>query len=1093
MKCSRCGQLLPPAAKFCPECGHAAGSPAAPPARFASPDVYTPRHLAEKILTSRAAIEGERKLATVFFADLEDSLAQIARRDPEEASRLLDPMLERMVDAVHRYEGVVNQVMGDGIMALFGVPVAHEDHAVRACYAALRMQETIGVFAREVRTASGAQLRIRIGINSGEVVVRSLGGDLRTDYSAVGRTTHLAARLEKMAAPGTILIAPETLDLVRGYVRVKALGPKLVRGLGQLVDVYEVIGADHAPSRVHVQGPTGLSRFVGRAAELSRLQTVLARARHAAGQVVTLVSEAGLGKSRLYWEFLRSSGVEGCRIVDVACVAYLRTTAYHPIVQLVRVLFSIEEGDAPPVIRAKIDGALAGDPRLHAAATTPLSWLLDAPVDDPGWAALAPEQRRRRVADAVTGILARESRVQPLIVLLEDVHWADAETHAVLDALVDVVENLPVLLLVSMRPEHRRRWGHRPYYHELRIDPLTAESATELLRDLLGPDPGLDALKRLLVARTDGNPLFLEEMVRTLRETGVLAGDRGACRLTRVVEAVHVPPTVQAILAARVDRLAEADKRLLQSAAVVGPDVPLALLEPIAEDADHASVRVGLAHLLDSEFLYESRLFPELVYSFCHSLTQDVVYDGMLLERRRALHAKVVGAIERLHAGRLAEQIERLAHHAVRGEQWAPAVRYLRQAAARARARGANRDALTWLEQAVTVLARLPETGDNLAQAIDVRLDLRGAFYALGEFDSMRAAIREAERLADALGDARRLGWIAFHVGEYLRLAGRLDEARERLERARATADELQDLSLQVATNQYLGLTRHALGDYVGAAASMRTVLSLPLDHLDAADFSHSQAASPSGFRAVSTAWLARCLAETGAFPDAIAFGRRAVQEAEDLGHPYPLAITRWTLGSVCALRGELADADALLSTALEGAEAANLTVLLPQVMRMLGWVRAVTGRVDEGLELLMRALALAESMRIDLAYPAIWGQLGEVHLLAGRAEEAERFCRLAVERARAAGQRGDEARALRLLGDVSAERGPAGAAAAEREYGAAASLAEAAGMRPLVARCHRDLGRLFQKTGNPVAAARHLAAARDLSAPMGTAADLGE
>jgi class 3 adenylate cyclase/tetratricopeptide (TPR) repeat protein len=1086
MKCARCGTESMPAAKFCADCGAALRQASA---RFASPQAYTPRHLAEKILNLRGAIEGERKVVTVLFADLEDSLEQIARRDPEEASQLLDPVLGHMVDAVHRYEGIVNQVMGDGIMALFGAPVAHEDHAVRACYAALRMQETVGAFAREVRSASGAQIRIRVGVNSGQVVVRSLAGDLRMDYSAVGLTTHVAARLEKMAAPGTILIAPDTRDLVTGYVRVKSLGATPVRGLTQPVEVFEVVGAEVAKSRVHAQTLAGLSRFVGRAVELARLENALERARRSDGQVLALVAAAGMGKSRLYWEFLRSGHAKGCRTLEATCIAYLRTTAYRPVVELIRMLFGIDEADGPTAIRTKITAALAAEPRLHATALPPLLWLLDVPVDDPEWVDIDPEQKRQRVVDGVKGVLARESRRQPLIILVEDIHWADAETQKLLDALVESLPALAVLLLVSFRPDYRNRWGHRSYSYELRVDPLTPESAAELLRDLVGTDPALDPLKRLLVARAEGNPFFLEEMVKMLRETGVLAGDRGAGRLAHVVHAVDVPPTVQAILAARVDRLPDADKRLLQSAAVVGPEVPVALLETIVEDPDEHVVQAGLAHLRDAEFLYESRLYPELVYSFRHTLTHDVVYDGVLLERRRALHAKLVGAIERLHVGRLAEHVERLAHHALRGEQWGPGIGYVRQAAARARARAANQEAVGWLDQAVAALAHLPETPSTLAQSVDVHLELRGAFYALGEFDRMLASIHEAERLATTLGDPRRLGWVAFHRAESLRLAGRLTEAREHLERARATADELRDLPLQVAANQYLGLTRHALGDYVGAAANMQTVVSLPLEQVEAADFSHSLAASHAGFRAVSTAWLARCLAETGRFNDALSFGRGALRAAEELGHPYPVAFTRWALGSVYGLRGDLGEADALMSAALTDAETANLAVVLPQVMRMLGWVRAMAGRIDEGLDLLTRALSVAESMRIDVAYPAIWGQLGEVHLLAGREEPAERFGRLAVERARAAGQRGDEARALRLLGDVAAARGPAGAADAERAYLGAVSLAETTAMRPLVARCHLDLGRLFNRTGKPAAAARHAATARELLTAMGMAA----
>ena len=1028
--CAHCSALLSAGARFCPECGNAAAvDPAGfAPSRFSSPAGYTPPHLAEKMLTSRAALEGERKQVTILFADLADSMEQISRSDPEEAQALLDPVLERMIGAVHVYEGTVNQVMGDGIMALFGAPVAHEDHAVRACYAALRMQETLEAFARDLESRRGIRVQVRVGLNSGEVVVRALGGDLRMDYSAVGRTTHLAARMEQMAAPGTILAARATRDLVAGHVRLKAVGRRPVRGLHEPIELFEVVGAEAPRSRFHAQSLTGLSRFVGRTDELARLEGLLNQARRGSGRVVALSAEAGMGKSRLYWEFLHSPLAKGCRVLETDCVAHLRATPYRPAVDLLRACLAIDDTDGAESIRRKIAATL-GEDAGSSATTAPLLWLLDVPVDDAQWNGIEAHQRRQWVVDAFKGVIARASRSEPLIVLIEDVHWADPDTRALLDDLVDGVATLQVLLLLSFRQEHRHHWGHRSHYHELHLDPLSSVSAAELLEDLLGGDPALDSLKRLLVSRTDGNPFFLEEMTRNLRETGVLTGPRGACRLARAVHSVHVPPTVQPIIAARVDALPDAAKRLLQSAAVVGPDVPLALLQQVSGDISEAVLRSDVALLREGEFLYESQLYPDLVYSFRHAITHDVVYDGVLSDRRRGLHAMLVGAMERLYAGRLADHVERLAHHALRGEQWDKAVGYLRQAAGRARERAANREAVAWLTQAQAALAHLPETPENLGLAVDLRFDLRGSLYPLGEFELIASTLREAEKLGAALGDERRLAWVAFHLGECLRLAGRLTEAREQLERARGAAVIVGDPALRVAANQYLSLTRHALGDYAGAAADMRTVLSLPLERPEVAEFSHTQAGSSAGFRAVSTCWLARCLAETGEFEAAIDAGREALRAAENLPHPYPLATTRWALGSVYALRGDLAAADVLLSAALAGSEAAGLTVTLPQVMRMVGWVRAMAGRPAEGLQFLQQALAAAKSMGIEVAFAAIWSQLGEAHLLNGERDEAARVARLALERAQAAGQRGDEARALHLMGAIAA----AGAGTAPR------------------------------------------------------------
>src|SRR5262245_57425670 len=438
-KCAQCGTALPAGAKYCLDCGQPVGTPTGT-GRFASPDTYTPRHLAEKILTSRSALEGERKLVTVLFADLKGSMELLADRDPEEARKILDPVLERMMEAVHRYEGTVNQVMGDGIMALFGAPLAHEDHAVRACYAALRMQETVKRYAEEVHRSAGVPLHIRVGANSGEVVVRSIGSDLHMDYTAVGQTTHLAARLEQMAMPGSILIAPETLRLAEGYVVVKPLGERPVKGLDSPIEVFEVVGAGTVRSRLQAAAVRGLTRFVGRDAELEQLRQALERAGTGHGQVVAVVGDPGVGKSRLFWEFTHSHRTEGWLIVESSSVSYGKATAFLPLIDLLRHYFEIEARDEARKIREKVTGKLLSLDRALEPSLPALLWLLDVPVDDPQWQQLDPPQRRQQTLDGIRRLLLRESQVQPLLLVFEDLHWIDAETQALLDS---VVESLP--------------------------------------------------------------------------------------------------------------------------------------------------------------------------------------------------------------------------------------------------------------------------------------------------------------------------------------------------------------------------------------------------------------------------------------------------------------------------------------------------------------------------------------------------------------------------------------------------------------------------------------------------------------------------
>jgi class 3 adenylate cyclase len=535
LACPQCGAEISPGKKFCRACGTALSGRV--PDRSLSPANYTPKHLAEKILTSKGALEGERKQVTVLFADLKGSMELLADRDPEEARKLLDPVLERMMEAVHHYEGTVNQVMGDGIMALFGAPLAHEDHAVRACYAALRMQRRVNLYADELQQQGGTPVQIRVGLNSGEVVVRAIGSDLRMDYTAVGQTTHLAARMEQMAKPGSVLVTGDTLKLAEGYVQVRPLGAVPVKGLDTPTRVYELTGSVPARSRLQASAARGLTRFVGRDSELQQLAQALERAAAGHGQAVAVVGEAGVGKSRLVWEFTRSHRTHGWLVLESGSVSYGKATPYLPVIELLKAYCRIQERDDPREIRERVAGKLLMLDRALEPLLTPLLALLDVPVDDAAWDALDPPQRRQRTLDAVKRLLLRESQVQPVLVVFEDLHWIDSETQALLDGLVESLPTARLLLLVNYRPDYQHAWGGKTYYLQLRIDPLPPQSAEELLNALLGDDRTLAPLTQMLIARTEGNPFFLEESVRTLVETLVLVGKRGAYRLAKTPDA----------------------------------------------------------------------------------------------------------------------------------------------------------------------------------------------------------------------------------------------------------------------------------------------------------------------------------------------------------------------------------------------------------------------------------------------------------------------------------------------------------------------------------------------------------------------------
>jgi cytochrome P450 len=985
-----------------------------------------------------------------------------------------------MIDAVHRYEGTVNQVMGDGIMALFGAPLAHEDHAVRACLAALRIQESVGQYAEGVQRAHGVPLHVRVGINSGEVVVRSIGTDLQMDYTAVGQTTHLAARMEQMALPGSILATVNTVRLAEGYVKLRPLGPVPIRGLRDAVEVYELTGAMPARTRLEVAAVRGLTPFAGRSGELAQLHAALERAGEGHGQVVGIVGEPGVGKSRLTYEFARSDRAAGWLVLAGSAPWLGRTTPYRPVTDLLRAYFDVAERDTHADIRDRVVARLAAlDPALDAARPALLA-LLDLPVEGDTWAVYEPQERRRRTVDAVKRLLFRISQGRPLILVFEDLHWVDSGTQAVLDGLVESVPMAPVLLVGTYRPDYRHAWGARSYYTQLRVDPLPSKTAGELLDLLLAADARADRLKGMLIESTGGNPFFLEETVRTLVETGALVGERGGYRVASDLGAVQVPVTVQAVLGARIDRLPPEDKRLLQTAAVFGKDVPLTLLQAI-DDTPEGALRAGLARLQAAEFLYEARLFPDVEYTFKHVLTQEVAYGSLLHEHRRALHARIVEAIERLAGDRVEEHVDRLAHHALRANLWDKAVSYAHRAGLTASARSASREAVAWVEQALAALDHLPESREKLERAIDLRFDLHSSLIPLGALRRILDTLREAEALAQALDDRRRLGRVFAYMATCYWWMGEPRRAVESGERALAIAAALEDPALEALTNQRLGQAYATVAEYRRAIDILTRHIERPRQAPIQGRFGMAGLAS-----ATARAWIAWCLGNVGEFATAIRVADETVRVAEAVGDRYSLAVACAGAGQPHLLQGNLDDAIAWLERSAQITRQAGFVPLFLLTASDLGLAYARSGRVAEGLVLLEQVVEQSGRIEVVPTHTRAQMYIAEAYLLAGRAADARQAAERALDLIRRHDQRFGEPETLKILGDVHAAAEPDAPAPAEACYREALALAARLEMRPLVARCELALGALLLRAGRRAEAAATLARARATLAELG-------
>jgi class 3 adenylate cyclase/tetratricopeptide (TPR) repeat protein len=1027
--------------------------------------------LSDPILASRNALEGERKHLTVLFADLKSSMEILANRDPEDSRKILDPVLEYMMEAVHRYEGTVAQVMGDGIMALFGAPLAHEDHGVRACYAALRMQESIDRYADDIRRREGVPVQIRVGLNSGEVVVHSVGSDFHLGYTAVGRTAHLAARMEQAATPGSVLMTLDTFRLVEGYVDVSPVGPVAVKGLGEPIEAYELKGIGSMRTRLQAAAARGLTRFVGREAEMEMLTRALEQAVKGHGQVVSLVGEPGMGKSRLLHEFVHSYRTKHWLVLESGSVPHGEAFPGLPVIDLLKSYFHIgghiDDTEVPQLVAAKV---LELDRSLEPLVT-PILALLDTPIADPEWIRLDPPQRLRLSFEALLQLLARQSQIQPLLVVFDDLQAHDSVTQSFLEGLVESLPRARIALVTSYRPNYHHGWGSKSYYGQLRLDPLPDESANAMLDALVGDDAELLPLKRLLIAQTEGNPFFIEECVWTLVEIGVFGGHRGAYRLVKDPKAIQVPATVEAVLTARIDRLPPEHKRLLQCAAVVGKDVPIALLRAIV-DMDEDSLRRGLALLQAAEFLYVGRLVPSLEYTFKHALTHQVTYGRLLQDRRRMLHKRIVETLEHANPYASAEQVELLAHHAFRAEMWDKAARYSRQAGVTAASRPAHREAVARFEQALEALEKLPESREHTELAIDIRFDLRNSLHPLGRLERTLKHIRKVEAHAALLGDQRRLGQASSLVCQYHRLMGDLSSAIEAGERAIRIADQLGDEQLGILARSHLGPALAARGDYHRATE----ILTTGVDRLEG-DMVRDVMGTTGIVSVFSRIYLATSLAELGEFGAAALHAEEAIRIAESVSHVYSLAFGYYGLGTVLVRQGDVEKSIAALDRGLDLCRSRNLPLMLPPLATSLGNAYCLAARPDEAIGLLEEANGQAGAMGRMGGHALLLIRLGEAYHQVLRIGDAGLCARQALALSREHTECGLEGHALRLLGDVCRDDATA-FDESELFYRQAIARADELGMRPLLAQSYFGLSQLDRRTNRRANAETHLATA---------------
>jgi tetratricopeptide (TPR) repeat protein len=1031
----------------------------------------------QTVLLSRAAPaptqSWEQKPVAVLAVEVTWRANNEAWASPYEPWTVTSHWEQTIVEKVQGFGGVVLPHAPSLVVVVFGVPLMLEQAPQRAVQAALTLRRLV------VEAAGGRPFpELRMAVHWGQVLVDTGASDPPAHLLPVGDTLVWPGRLVGYAEPGEILASPEIERLVGGWYELRAREALLGMGQPGRLGIYSVVGLRSVGSPLQLHGQRPLSRFVGRERELAALDDLLGRVREGRGQVVGIIGEPGVGKSRLCYELIRAHQTHGCLILEASADSYGQTTPYLPVIELLKSYFQIPSCHDASALQDKVADKLRTLGQSLASRLPAVLTLLDVPVEDAAWQALDPPQRRQHLLDTIKRLLIRESQIQPVLLVAENLHWIDGETQALLDSLVEGLPTARLLLLVTYRPEYHHGWTSKTYYTQLRLDPLPTGPAQELLDSQLGDDVSLVPVIQSLLQRTEGNPFFLEEGVQTLVETDVLVGARGAYRLVKPLQNVQVPTTVQAMLVARMDRLPPQEKRLLQTAAVIGMEVPCALVQAVAE-LPEAEIHRGLAHLQATEFLYEASLFPELAFTFKHALTHEVAYGSLLEERRRALHARIVEALEALDAGRSGEQVERLAHHALQGEAWDKALRYHRQAGAKAEARSAYREAVTCFEQALGALQHLPQSCDTIEQAIDLRFDLRNVLSVLGDHGPILEHLRQAETLAQALGDQRRLGRVYSYMSRQFRQIPDYDRAIASGERALAIAAALGDFRLQVATHSFLGQTYYFLGHYRRALDILRRNMAF----LEGGILGERFGGGLTAFL-YSCTWLVASLAELGAFSEGIARGEEQVRIAKSADQPGNAVQASFATGLLYLRKGDLAKAIATLERGFGLCQVWKLGGWVPILPSHLGYAYALSGRVAEAVPLLEQALG--PNVPVTGADALGRAYLSEAYLLTGRREEAIQLAGRALILSSERNLHGQQAWVLRLLGEIAAQRDPPEVEPAEHHFSQALDLAEELGMRPLVAHCHLGLGTLYLKKGRREQAHTELSTAIELYRAMG-------
>ena len=1069
--CPDCGSSSTPDSKFCDNCGYDLVKPVSvPPVDYSKPHSYTPKFLADKILTSRSSIEGERKLVTVMFADVSNFTAISELLDPEDIHQIMDGTFQILMFEIHNFEGTINQFTGDGVMALFGAPVAHEDHAQRACLAALSIQRALQEYSEQVKANYGVNFALRIGLNSGPVVVGSIGDDLRMDYTAVGNTTNLADRMQKLAQPGSILVSYDTHRLVADFFEFEFSGSVQVKGIKAPQETFELIKPSAVETRIGASVARGLKQFVGRKNSMAKLMEVYERIQSGSGQIIGVVGEAGVGKSRLLLEFNSQLSKDEIIYLEGRCLPYGGSISYLPVLDIIKSYFGIKDDDRESSIKAKLNDKISTLDENLQAAIPYFQDLLSLKVDSDDFTSLDPHQKRELAFAAMRDLFVSISQDLPLVMAVEDLHWIDKTSENFLNFLIEGIPSSKILIILLYRPEYTHQWGSKSYYSKIGLKQLGIPSTNHLIKTILESEEISQEIEKLVFNKTAGNPLFIEEFTQMLIEDGAIQQKGSQYILNRNPSDIQVPETIQGLIAARIDRLEDDIKSTLQVASVIGRDFAYRILQSITGTSEE--LKTYLYSLQDLEFIYEKKNMRDLEYIFKHALIQEVAYLSLLTARRRLLHQMVGQAMEAHFSERLNEYSNIIGEHFLRGEDWEKAYHYLNQAGDAAIRLYAHSEARAHFTKSLNALDHMENTIENQRRRIDTIINLTVSSWLTDRADVSIDRLEKAEGLIRLILDSKhpfpedttRLARIHFWIGRAYYQRGEMREALGYYQKVLPIAEQTGDTKILAIPSGAIGQVLVVQGHLEKGSALLGQAI----------EFFEQSARWPEWIQANS--FYGAALAGMGKYNQAVTATKVALSKSREFQSLTGISVSQLCTGFVYFFVGDLPMAIEAAQAAVNSSTQSGDYIYLYVGYGLLSWSAARSSQLD----LAEKSMHQSQEVAQKLGGKVIMGDVfqsarAEMAYLMGDMDAAIKTANQTIEMANTVGAIWSAGVSYRVWGQALYELEPQSWEEVERKFSESIRILESGQNQMEAARTHFIWGQLSLDHGNAGEARAHL------------------